>query len=69
MKLTPHEVQTAVWVKVRDHIDQRITELRAKNDGRLDPIETTELRGRIAQLKELRALGEPPEHATPGFDV
>lgn len=69
MKLAPHEAQTAVWLKVCEHIDQRIAELRAKNDGRLDPIETTELRGRIAQLKELRALGEQPEHATSGFDA
>lgn len=69
MKLAPHEAQTAVWLKVCEHIDERIAQLREKNDGRLDLIETTELRGRIAQLKELRALGEQPEHATSGFDA
>jgi hypothetical protein len=69
MKLDPHEAQTTVWIKVRDHIEARIAELRTKNDGHLDPTETAELRGRIAQLKELRALGVQPEHVSSDFDV
>lgn len=69
MKLAPHEAQTAVWLKVQEFLDKRLAELRGQNDGPLDPIKTSELRGRIAQLKELRALGEQPEHASPGFDA
>ena len=69
MKLAPHEAQTAVWLKVQAYLEERLSDLRGQNDGPLDPIKTSELRGRIAQLKELRALGEQPEHASPDFDA
>lgn len=64
--LENHERQTAVWIKLRDHMAQRLVDLRSKNDGPHDEVNTANLRGRIAQLKELLALGNPPESAHGG---
>ena len=66
MTLAPHERQSAVWIKLRDHMVQRLTDLRSKNDGSHDAETTANLRGRIAQLKELLALGNEPESAQGG---
>lgn len=38
----------------------QLAELRQMNDGQLSPERTADLRGRIAQLKELLALADPP---------
>ena len=73
MKLERYEQQSAVWIKLRDHMTQRLNDLRTKNDGQHDGETTANIRGRIAQLKELLALGASPEsaqggatHAAPG---
>ena len=50
--------RSALWIALSDHMIDRLNVLRQQNDSHL-PIEQTErLRGRIAQLKELLALGE-----------
>lgn len=59
MKLTEHEQHSAVWIKIRDHLTERLDALRSQNDGDLDPLATARLRGRIAAIKELLALGQP----------
>lgn len=66
MMLEKHERQSAVWIKLRDHMAQRLADLRTKNDGPHDGVDTANLRGRIAQLKELLALGTAPESAQGG---
>lgn len=58
--LSDLEKQSAAWTKVKRHIEQRIEDLRRKNDGDLDPDDTARLRGRIAELKNLLAAVEPP---------
>lgn len=66
MKLTPQEIQSAVWIKLRDHMEQRLAMLRCQNDGDLSPEQTIKLRGRVAQLKELLALANTtPAQAEP----
>lgn len=59
MTLTEQEKQSAVWVKLRDHMNERLESLRCQNDGDLTPEQTIKLRGRVAQLKELLAIGKP----------
>lgn len=59
MKLTELEMQSAVWLKLRAHMESKLSELRSTNDGNLPHDETSRLRGRIAQLKELLTLGKP----------
>lgn len=59
MKLDTRDIQSALWVRLRAHLQERMDLCRRKNDGDLDPDETARLRGRIAQLKEILALEEP----------
>lgn len=59
MNLTHVEAQSALWLKLKKHLEERLDVLRAKNDGDLDTTETARLRGRIAALKELIALEDP----------
>lgn len=48
-----------LWRDFSAHMEQRIALLRAQNDADKDPIQTANLRGRIAELKAISALGEP----------
>jgi len=62
MKLTETEVHSALWTKLKEHMESRLAEHRRKNDGDLDPTKTARMRGRIDELKVLLAL-ETPEPA------
>lgn len=60
MKLDAIETRSAVWIKLHTHLRSQLQSLRERNDGtQLDAIETARLRGRIAQVKEILALGQP----------
>lgn len=50
--------QSPTWRKLRDHFEQRLQELRAKNDNDLDPIATAKVRGSIKEALYLLALGD-----------
>ncbi len=55
--LTPHDRQSAVWQKLKAHLDARLATLRVQNDTM--PMDRTEKhRGRIVEVKALLALGE-----------
>jgi len=56
MKLTEGEKLSAVWQKLEPHLKERLTTLRAQNDGELDELSTARLRGRIAELKLILSL-------------
>lgn len=62
-KLTESERHSACWTRVKEHLEQRLGELRRKNDGNLTFDETTKLRGRIAEILYLLETGEPVEPA------
>jgi hypothetical protein len=62
-KLDAADRQSLTWRKLSAHIEQSLHKLRAKNDNDLDPISTANVRGRIAGLKNLLALGESPAPA------
>ena len=48
------------WRTLARHADQKISELREKNDSQtLDALRTADIRGRIAAWKELLALANP----------
>lgn len=59
MKLDAIETRSAAWMKVERHLRERLEVLRCRNDGALTVEETSNLRGRIAQVKEILALGIP----------
>lgn len=57
--LTPEEFKSPVWLKLKAHFEARVTKLRMHNDRKLGHDDTTELRGRIRELKNLSALDKP----------
>lgn len=58
MKLQEHEIRSALWLRLQAHLTAQLVTLRQKNDGALSHEDTTRLRGRIAQLKEILALSQ-----------
>ena len=57
--LTPMEKQGATWAKIEAELNRRLTTLRSNNDAMtLTEAETQHLRGRIAELKSIIALGK-----------
>lgn len=56
---------SGLWQRLKKHLEHRRDVLRKKNDSPLlDERATAEVRGRLAQLKELLALDSP----APGVD-
>ena len=56
--LTSYDKTSGVWLKLEEYLQQELDRYRKKNDGLLlDEIQTAVVRGRIATLKSLVALG------------
>ena len=58
--LAEHERQTQLWRDLMRYVEGRLDELRRLNDGDKDERATATLRGRIAELKLIAQLGDPP---------
>ncbi len=56
--LTHEERTSALWKKLRDHLEKRLDAHRKENDGNLDERKTARLRGRIAEAKYLLSLDQ-----------
>ncbi len=56
MKLTEADKLSALWQKLEPYLEERISTLRAQNDGELDQLATARLRGRLAELKLILSL-------------
>ena len=56
MKLERHELTSTTAMKVVAHINERIEALRSTNEGDLDPVQTSLVRGRIRELKYMLDL-------------
>lgn len=65
MTLSNEERQSALWLKLRAHLEDRLEALRFQNDGDRTPEETAKIRGRIAEVKNMLAL-DPPAPAAIG---
>lgn len=61
MKLTEHESQTAVWLKLETYFKEQLESLRCQNDGDLNELDTAKLRGRVATLKAILSLADKAE--------
>lgn len=59
MLIEPHEAQTALWKKLREHYEQQLERYRAMNDQDLSLEKTAKLRGRIAEIKGFLELDRP----------
>ena len=58
--LTDGERHHPLWTRHSAHLTERLRELRGRNDGPLNELETATLRGQINCLKGLIALGDDP---------
>jgi hypothetical protein len=56
---TEIDLASETWKAIAARATARLADLRARNDGALDEVKTAHLRGRISELKELLALGNP----------
>lgn len=64
--LNDAERRSALWRKIARHIEARTQELRGNNDAiSLDERSTAVIRGRIDELKNLLALGDPATEEAP----
>lgn len=60
--LTSSERQSGLWMRLENHLKDRLTTLRKQNDGDLTDIQTAKLRGQISFAAGLLLLGkdQPP---------
>ncbi len=58
--LTQADKQSSLWLKLAEHMKERIGDLQRKLEGPLTPDETANHRGRIAELRALLALEKDP---------
>lgn len=58
--LSASEKANPLWLALRAHLGERLADARARNDFPLADTETAVLRGKIACLKQLIALGDDP---------
>jgi hypothetical protein len=58
MKLSELERQSAVWLRLDAHLNEQLKACRQQNDGELDAIATSRLRGRISAIKQILSLGQ-----------
>lgn len=62
--ITDADRRSPLWRKIEKHIEARTAELRVTNDAlSLPERDTAVIRGRIAELKNLLALGTATEEA------
>lgn len=62
--LLPEDLHSACYKRLKDYYENRLAELRAKNDAQRDDESTAHLRGRIHEIKEFMRL-EIPEPKIP----
>lgn len=56
--LTGHDKAQGLWLRLRAHLEERLADLRVRNDALQSEYETASLRGEIRCLKKLIALGD-----------
>lgn len=59
--LTFAERNSPLWIRLHEYLTERLEVKRRANDNRAPQPETDFLRGEIAQLKAIRALGGKDE--------
>lgn len=63
--LEPHELDSAVWKKLKAHLETELADRREYNDGQsLDAVATAGIRGEIKRLKLILSIdpsAKPPE--------
>lgn len=60
MLFTDFDRQSSTWMKVREHLTEKLATLRVKNDATMTQEETIRMRARIEEVKSLMKLGDEP---------
>ena len=70
-KLSTEDFRSQTWRRIADIFEERLNELRKQNDAHLDQVKTSEIRGRISELKKILALptGSAGQGADRMFDL
>lgn len=56
--LQPHELESSVWLKLREFLQAELAERREYNDGQsLDAVQTAVVRGEIKMIKRMLKFG------------
>ncbi|PPD48369.1 MAG: hypothetical protein CTY14_02080 [Methylotenera sp.] len=66
--LNAAEKQTALWIKIKAHLEARLETCRKQNDGDADAVQTAKMRGRILEIKSFLALENTPPSLTKGLE-
>lgn len=53
LQLTEGEKMTPIWLRIEEHLKNRLDTLRLKNDRQQSEQETAALRGQISEVKSL----------------
>lgn len=56
--LSEEEKRNPLWTRLMKHFEERLQELRLMNDATRSEVDTANLRGKIAEIKELIRLNE-----------
>ena len=56
-KFTTQDLSSVVWLKLKEHLEERLEQHRRANDGDLDEVRTAKQRGKITEIKYLISLG------------
>ncbi len=56
--LADHEKTSILWVRLQEHLNEKLTAARRRNDAPMSEAETATLRGEIKTLKWIIALGD-----------
>ena len=67
--LDTHDRQSAVWMRLKEHYEARLTLLRSSNDGSITAEQTAKLRGRIAEVKALLNLEKETPVVSDGAEL
>ncbi|MES2183028.1 MAG: hypothetical protein V4505_00650 [Pseudomonadota bacterium] len=61
MKLSPEDIATPVWQRVRAHVEAQLVLHRRALEGDRAEVDTARLRGQIKALRQVLALERPDE--------
>jgi hypothetical protein len=56
-ELTAEDLMSGTWRRLQKHLNERLAMLRMRNDSEMSDHETAKVRGQIAEIKALLALG------------
>ncbi len=56
--LSEHDKAQGLWLRLKEHLLDRLLDARKRNDGMMSDYETASLRGEIKCLKRIIALGD-----------